>query len=43
MRVWDLDPDTLVARICVTAAHNLTAAGWQQYVHDQPYRAPRCP
>jgi WD40 repeat protein len=43
LRVWDLDPDILVARICATAGHNLTAASWQQHFRDEPYQAPGCP
>lgn len=42
VRIWDLDPDTLVERICTTAADNLTERTWQQYFRGQSYQQPRC-
>jgi WD domain, G-beta repeat len=42
-RLWDLDVDHAIRRICATTANNLTPAAWRKYVSpDLPYR-PSCP
>ena len=42
VRVWDLEPQTLVDRVCRTAAGNLTERTWQQYFGNQSYEELRC-
>jgi WD40 repeat protein len=40
--VWDLDAQTLVDRVCRTAAGNLSEQTWRQYFRDQAYQRLQC-
>jgi WD40 repeat protein len=42
IRLWDLRLDELMDLACSTAGRNLTAAEWQQYMGQAPYRE-TCP
>ncbi|MGH3973101.1 MAG: WD40 repeat domain-containing protein, partial [Pseudonocardiaceae bacterium] len=43
VRLWGMDVDQAIQRICATTANVLTPAKWNQYVSpDLPYRPP-CP
>ena len=40
VRVWAIDPDSVVARICRTAGCSITEAEWERYLPGVPYRDP---
>jgi WD40 repeat protein len=40
VQLWTLDVDAAVARICATAANNLTAPLWSQDLPGVPYTPP---
>jgi hypothetical protein len=43
VRLWGMNVDQAIQRICATTANTLTPAKWEQYVSpDLPYRPP-CP
>ncbi|MGH3976660.1 MAG: hypothetical protein ACRDS9_25570 [Pseudonocardiaceae bacterium] len=43
IRLWEMNVDQAIQRICATTANTLTPAKWDQYVSpDLPYRPP-CP
>jgi WD40 repeat protein len=43
VRLWAMNVDQAIQRICATTANTLTSAKWAQYVSpDLPYRPP-CP
>ncbi|MBV9141033.1 MAG: hypothetical protein JO115_08945 [Pseudonocardiales bacterium] len=43
VRLWGMDVDQAIQRICATTANTLASATWAQYVSsDLPYRPP-CP
>ncbi|MGH3798781.1 MAG: WD40 repeat domain-containing protein, partial [Pseudonocardiaceae bacterium] len=43
VRLWDMNVDQAIQRICATTSNTLTPAKWEQYVSpDLPYRPP-CP
>ena len=35
---WELSPDSWVERACQLAGRDLTAAKWEQYLPERPYR-----
>ncbi len=37
---WDLDPDTVIQRVCDRVGDPLTRSEWAQYVGDLPYKPP---
>ncbi|MEV5958229.1 helix-turn-helix domain-containing protein [Streptomyces sp. NPDC051987] len=41
-RLWTLDPERNIRRICAVTAVTLTRAQWRRHVGDLPYRSP-CP
>lgn len=43
IRLWEMNVDQVIQRICATTTNTLTPAKWDQYVSpDLPYRPP-CP
>ncbi|RSN14417.1 hypothetical protein DMB42_07875 [Nonomuraea sp. WAC 01424] len=42
LRLWDLRPEGVAARVCEVAGMPLTRVGWRRYFGDVPYRPP-CP
>ena len=43
VRLWGMDIDHAIQRICATTTNTLTPAKWEQYISpDLPYRPP-CP
>ena len=43
VRLWEINVDRAIQRICATTTNTLTTAKWEQYVSkDLPYRPP-CP
>ena len=38
VRLWDLDVDDAIQRICATTSNTLTPAQWKQYIPQLPYR-----
>jgi WD40 repeat protein len=42
IRLWDLDAERVIRRICTVTGHVLTRQRWQQYVGTIPYQSP-CP
>jgi WD40 repeat protein len=42
VRIWDLEPQILVDRVCRTADGNLTQQTWQQHFREQSHEKLRC-
>jgi WD40 repeat protein len=42
IRLWEMNVDQAIWRICTTTANTLTPVTWVQHVPDLPYRPP-CP
>ena len=40
IRLWNLDIDDAIQRICATTSNILTSAEWKQYLPQQPYSPP---
>jgi WD40 repeat protein len=40
IRLWDLDVDHAIDRICATTSDNLTPAQWDRYISQLPYDPP---
>ncbi|MFI7460694.1 hypothetical protein [Nonomuraea sp. NPDC049646] len=40
LRLWDLRPESVAARVCEAAGMPLTRAEWRRYFDDLPYRPP---
>lgn len=43
IRLWEMNVDQVIQRICATTMNTLTPAEWEQYVSlspDLPYRPP---
>ena len=40
IRLWSLDVDQAIARICATTAANLTPQQWARYIPQLPYDPP---
>ncbi|WP_229896347.1 WD40 repeat domain-containing protein [Streptomyces cinerochromogenes] len=41
-RLWELNPDRAIRRICAVTKHTLTEKEWRQYLGDIAYQPP-CP
>ncbi len=40
VRLWNLDVDDAIQRICATTSNTLTPAQWKQYISQLPYSPP---
>lgn len=43
VRLWGMDADEAIQRICATTANTLTPAKWKQYVSPDLAYHPPCP
>ncbi|MBO0876158.1 MAG: hypothetical protein J2P19_22495, partial [Pseudonocardia sp.] len=42
VRLWDLNVDHAIERICATTANNLTPEAWRRYVSPEVSYRPHC-